>query len=89
MDQIENLISSVTTLLNASDFSVILKIILILLTVTSGIWFKYLKKKMAEKAARKEEESTANKAEIDIRRENAQENQQASSDSQKVDDFLK
>lgn len=89
MDQVKPLIDAIISVANASNFTLIVKIIFILAAITSGIWFRYLKRKFSRKAARSTEQENSAKNEIEIRNENTIENQQASSDSSKIDDLLK
>lgn len=85
----ETAVKAVDTIASASTFSVISKIVLIIMSIFSGLWFAALKRKFARADARKTEDSVNKQAEQEQRTDNQVENQQASSDSKKIDDILK
>lgn len=89
VDTIASGVKTVEVVATASNFSIITKILFIVLSIFSGVWFRALKKKFSKQAARDTEAEVNKQAEQEQRTQNQVENQQAASDSKKVDDLLK
>ena len=86
MDQIT---ASINSILTMSETSAIIKIILIFVTVGFSFFMAFKAKKIKIEKARTQEAEDRAKIQAATIKQNASDNQQIQSDSQRADDFLK